>query len=366
MRFKKLVGNEFRNFSSFALDPSEKINLIYGPNGSGKTSLLEAIYLFGFGRSFRPGGYKPLIKEGTDKFTLFAEVMSEGSNKSASRFGLSRHLQGQQQLRINGQSNVRLAELARNIPVQLFTPESVEVILGGPGSRRQLLDWGVFHVEHSFFSLWANYSKVLKHRNQLLKRTKDKKTSEDRYWREQLSYYGEQITDLRQSYVLELTKYLQEMTQSFLPDVTLDVSLRVGWDSAKSLPEALDSALVTDARYGHTSVGPHKADLAVSADGSPAKERLSRGQLKVVVASLKLAQAEFYRQKRDENCVIVVDDLSSELDQLNQEIFCRLLENTDNQVFITSVNPDDIRDKFKQEPKMFHVEHGILQSHIEN
>ncbi|MGM0481041.1 MAG: DNA replication/repair protein RecF [Pseudomonadota bacterium] len=366
MWLKRLVGNEFRNFSSFALSPSEKINLVYGANGSGKTSLLEAIYLFGFGRSFRPGGFKPLIKEGTEKFTVFAEVASDEKGKGVSKFGLSRHVQGQQELRIDGNSNVRLADLARSIPVQLFTPESVEVILGGPGVRRQLLDWGVFHVEHSFFSSWSNYNKVLKHRNRLLKSSREQEAPDDRYWQQQLAVYGEKITELRQSYVEQLTKYLQQMTQSFLPNVILDVSLRAGWDSSKSLSEALAAAVSTDRRYGYTSVGPHKADLLIVADGAPAKERLSRGQLKVVVAGLKLAQAEFYRQRCGENCVIIVDDLSSELDQRNQKIFCRLLEEIDNQVFITTVNPDDVSDKFKEEPKMFHVEHGILKSHIEN
>ncbi|RUO76219.1 DNA replication/repair protein RecF [Idiomarina seosinensis] len=366
MRLTRLVGENFRNFDSFSFSPTEKINVIYGENGSGKTSLLEAIYLFGFGRSFRPGGFRPLIKEGKQGFTLFTETLGERGQTRLDRFGLSRNLAGHQELRINGSNAPRLADLAMNVPVQLFTPESVEIIVGGPGIRRQAMDWGVFHVEPSFFPLWSNYNKVLRHRNKLLKNSKGRRAIDDQYWQRQLSGFGEQITQLRSDYVSELSKYLKQMTHSFLPDVTLDVSLKSGWDSSKTLEDALQGSLASDLRYGHTTVGPHKADLAISADGLPAKERLSRGQQKVVVASLKLAQAEFFKDRMQKSCIIIVDDLTSELDVINQKKFCHLLEASGNQVFITTVSLTELSDKFTKEPQVFHVEHGILKSHIEN
>lgn len=366
MRFKRVVGQGFRNFNRFTFEPSSKVNVIFGENGSGKTSLLESIYLFGFGRSFRPGGFRPLIKESSESYTLFAEGVSDLHSDRPSKFGMQRSLKGQQELRINGSKDVRLAELAKQIPVQLFTPESVEVIVGGPAHRRQLLDWGVFHVEHSFFNLWSSYNKVLKHRNSLLKQRKGNVGKEDDYWVSQLALFGENITSLRASYVDKLSKYILRIAHYFLPNVTIELSLKVGWDQSKRLEEALADSKATDTKYGHTSVGPHKADLNIVADGVSAKERLSRGQLKVLMASMMLAQTELVRELTGESCIVIVDDLTSELDSSNQKKFCELLEESGNQVFITAVEKADLIQNFKKEPELFHVEHGLLQYYNEN
>ena len=367
MWLTRFIGKNFRNFSEFEIRPENGVNIVFGENGSGKTSLLEGLYLFGFGRSFRPGGFKPLIQEGSERFTLFIEGELTSSDSTAHRYGMSRDIHGQQQLKINGATDVRLADLAKNIPVQLFTPESVEVIAGGPSVRRHLIDWGVFHVEHSFFSLWASYNKVLRHRNKLLKMGRGKyAASEDKYWLEQLCEYGEQITQLRQQYLDRLGKYLQQTIHSFLPDVTLEVSLKCGWDKSKRLSVALSDAIENDVKYGYTTVGPHKADLQIIADGVTAKERLSRGQMKVVVASIKLAQAELMNELCNKRCIVIVDDLTSELDANNQKIFCRLLEESGSQVFLSSVSLHKLAENFTKDPAMFHVEHGILKRHIEN
>ncbi|RUO45666.1 DNA replication/repair protein RecF [Idiomarina aquatica] len=367
MRITRFIANNFRNFSHLEVKPGPGINVVFGENGSGKTSFLEGIYLFGFGRSFRPGGFRPLIKSGADEFTLFCEGHDASDVDSQQRFGMSRNVNGEHQLRINGSKEARLADLAKNVPVQLFTPESVEVIAGGPSTRRQLVDWGVFHVEHSFFGLWSNYNKVLRHRNKLLKTKRlNYSQAEDKYWVQQLCLYGQEITEQRQGYVERLGKYLKPIAQTFLPDVTLDVSLKVGWDSNKTLSDALSGSISNDVKYGHTSVGPHKADLQIIADGVAAKERLSRGQIKVLVASMKLAQARLLNEATGLACIIIVDDLTSELDRDNQRKFCELLEDSDNQVFISSVSIDSLSDNFKKEPAMFHVEHGILKRHIEN
>lgn len=365
MRLEQLKGIDFRNLSSFEVGPGSSINVIFGQNGSGKTSLLESIYILGFGRSFRPGGFRSIVKDGASSFTVFASGRHPDSTQSE-KLGLYRDLKGEQRIKINGVSTPRLSDLARHVPVQLFTPESVELITGSPSLRRQFLDWGVFHVEHSFFRLWSNYNKVLKHRNRLLKDSRGQRAKDDRYWTQQLATLGEEINNLRLSYLDKLRKYINEMSTTFLPNVTLDISLRSGWDSRKALAESLEEALPSDLKYGHTSSGPHKADLKILANNSLAKERLSRGQQKVLVASLKLAQAEHYKEETGEGCIILVDDLNSELDIENSKKLCQLLEQSDNQVFITVVNNDELNEQFKTEPKVFHVEHGVLKSHIEN
>lgn len=366
MRLQRFVGDNFRNFAKFEMNPGAGVNVIFGENGSGKTSLLEAIYLFGFGRSFRPGGFRPLIKESQERFTLYAEGEIDDVH-AKHRFGMARDRQGGSQLRINGNDNVRLADLALNFPVQLFTPESVEVVAGSPSVRRQLIDWGVFHVEHAFFEIWSNYNKVLKQRNRLLKESKSNySAAQDKYWQQQLAHFGEQITELRLRYLNDLRKYFATTAHTFLPDVTLDISLKPGWDKTKSLTEALSISLDADRKFGHTTVGPHKADLQILANGVSAREHLSRGQVKVVVASLKISQAQLLEGRSNKRCIIIVDDLTSELDHKNQQKFCSLLEDSNNQIFLSSVSLEGLAKNFKEKPAMFHVEQGILKRHIEN
>ena len=129
---------------------------------------------------------------------------------------------------------------------------------------------------------------------------------------QQLCLYGQEITEQRQGYVERLGKYLKPIAQTFLPDVTLDVSLKVGWDSNKTLSDALSRSISNDVKYGHTSVGPHKADLQIIADGVAAKERSARGQDKVLVAD-EPAQARLLNEATGLACIIIVDDLTSEL-----------------------------------------------------
>ncbi|WP_417435521.1 DNA replication/repair protein RecF [Idiomarina abyssalis] len=352
MFIETLSLSHFRNFSEVALSPSPQINLITGDNGSGKTSLLEAIYLLGFGRSFRSGGFRQLIKEGNSGFTVFCR------SKDYS-IGVRRSGDGEQSLRLNGANVQRMSDVARLVPVQLLTPESVDILLEGPGQRRQFIDWGVFHVEHSFYSDWVAYTQLLKQRNSLLKQ-RSLPVREDKYWKEQLAYYGERISKSREKYLEELNDYIQELAKSFLSDVTMEVRLKSGWDTSQSLFDALESHTEKDKKYGFTSVGAHKADIKVIADGVEVKHRLSRGQLKTAITALKLAQGKHYQKIKKQPCIYLVDDLTSELDSRNQALLCRELENLDAQVFITAITGKQLSDKFQKSPRMFHVEHGVI------
>ncbi|PYE30478.1 DNA replication and repair protein RecF [Idiomarina fontislapidosi] len=362
MRLNALKTNNFRNFKRFDLEPSPSANLIGGVNGSGKTSLIEAIYLLGFGRSFRPGGYKQLINHNESEFTVFCEALSDVGE--VVKLGVRRTSDGETQLRLNGDTVHRLSEIARHIPVQLFTPESVELILSGPSLRRQFMDWGVFHVEHSFYELWVAYTKSLKQRNHLLRSKGDPR--QDSFWRAQLARLGQDINELRTRYIQEIENFITKSATFFLPDVKLEVSLKQGWEQNSDLSEALEKHTERDRRYGHTSVGPHKADLKLLIDGIDAKLVLSRGQLKLLVASLKLAQAAHYNAKKDSSCIFLVDDITSELDEANQKKFITALEQLGCQSFITAIDSEPVARLFKQNPRMFHVEHGILKQQTEN
>ncbi|EKE83366.1 DNA replication/repair protein RecF [Idiomarina xiamenensis] len=359
MVINELSLTQFRNFETQSLAPHAGVNLIYGDNGSGKTSLIEAIYCLGFGRSFRPGSFRQLVRHGADALTLFAVCHDEQQSRT-DRIGLRRTLQGDLQLRINREDEKRFAAIARLVPVQLMTPESIELVLGGPKFRRQFIDWGVFHVEQQFYRDWLSFSKLLKQRNSLLKQRRWHK--EGKYWDDQLSLYGERVNTHREQYVIGLESVIDKVLSVFLPEYEFKFDLKSGWDKGLGYAEAIQKHQEQDLRYGHTTVGPHKAEFRLLANGEDARNLLSRGQLKLLVAALKLVQGNYFYEKTGRRCIYLVDDLAAELDAQNQVKFSDALMKTGSQVFVTSISAQGIMAGIDAgNAKMFHVEHGKLK-----
>lgn len=360
MRLQRLHIESFRNFSNVQLDLAPQINMVCGANGSGKTSFLEAIYCLGFGRSFRTHQIRQVVKDGQDAFTLFAQLSEADDDEQQYKVGYRRHRSGEAQIKINGDSEKGFAALARLVPVQLVTPESVELITGGPRLRRQFVDWGLFHVEQSFYSLWATYVRLLKQRNSLLRQGLHHR-QDGSYWDQQLALAGEQVATARATYIDSLNAQLDRYCQRLLPDYQFRFKLNPGWNQDESLLDALQAKAGLDRKQGFTSVGPHKAEWQIRADGVDARERLSRGQLKLLTSALRLVQGEDYKARRGQPCIILVDDLPAELDEKNQSILCNALQESGSQVFITTIDEEKMKNHFSDAHiQLFHVEHGTM------
>lgn len=366
MQLERLHIEKFRNFSSSQLEFAPQVNLICGANGSGKTSLLEAIYCLGFGRSFRTHQIKQVVQDDQDAFTLFAKLVAPvvGSDEcDTHKIGYRRFRNGEAQIKVDGEIERRFAALARLIPVQLITPESVELITGGPKLRRQFLDWGLFHVEQSFYPMWTSYVRLLKQRNALLRQGQHQR-QDGVYWDQQLAVAGEQVAEARVAYVESLNGLLNDYCRLFLPQYDFKFKLNHGWARDEhSLLDGLQARLETDRKQGFTSSGPHKAEWQIRVDGVDARERLSRGQLKLLVSALRLVQSQDYKLKRGQSCIVLVDDLPAELDVENQHKMCRALQQSGSQVFITAIDENKIKSHFSDtETQLFHVEHGTILS----
>lgn len=358
MYLESLAITNFRNFATANLSPSKTLNIIFGANGSGKTSLIESIYCLGFGRSFRSGTYRQLIRHEQDSFIVFARVIDQNGQRH--QVGYQRDVAGDVQLRINHAKEKRFSALARMVPIQLMTPESIELVIGGPRVRRQYVDWGVFHVEHSFYNDWVGFSKLLKQRNSLLKLKRFR--TEHEYWDQQFATYGERIHKHRQQYVEGFVSVLTDRLREFLPNYEFEFQLKSGWDKDLSLGDALEKHREQDIRYGHSTVGPHKAELRILANGEEVKNLLSRGQLKLLVAALKLVQGEYLQHKTGVQCIYLVDDITAELDSESQSKFCDALVASQSQVFVSAIEGDRVLSFFNsQDTKMFHVEHGTVK-----
>ena len=360
MKLELLQVGNFRNLESFSIEPSATLNLIYGCNGSGKSSILEAIHFLGYGRSFRTSKPKNAIQIDKTELTIFARCIdSDGARK---KVGLSRSSRDEFTCSIDGERSQRVSDIVSLLPVQVFTPQSIDHLIGSPSARRKFLDWGLFHVEQSFDGLARTYQRVLRQRNALLKQgsvNRGEPSPQIEYWTEQLALVGTQLNALRVQCIEALKEQFDQIVSEFLPEFSLEISYHSGWDQAFELKAQLHSKLEQDVRFGHTSLGPHKGDFKIKTDGRSAFEVLSRGQLRMLVAALQLAQTQYLRAHTEQKGVFLLDDIGAELDEVHRDIFIRRLLKTDTQIFITAIDKaqfalsTDVNNK-----KMFHVKHG--------
>ncbi|MDN7127993.1 DNA replication/repair protein RecF [Pseudidiomarina sp. 1APR75-33.1] len=358
MHIDALTLTDFRNFEEAKLLPGRQINLIVGDNGSGKTSLLESIYCLGSGRSFRPGTHKQIIRHEQSSFTIFARGTDEQGDQHA--LGFQRDREGLVKIRVDGELVRRFGQMAQLVPVQLMTPETVELVLGGPRVRRQFLDWGVFHVEHRYIGEITSFNHVLKQRNSLLKQRRV--GQEGDYWDAKFAELGEQVAAERQKYWSGFEPVLLDRLKHFLPEYDFKIILKQGWDGDLSLRDAMAKNKSAEDRYGHAIVGPHKAELKMLANGEDVKSILSRGQLKLFVAAIKVVQGEYLFAKTGVQCIYLVDDITAELDAGSQQKFCEALVATKAQLFVSAINKGELPEIIRSaDTRMFHVEHGTVK-----
>ncbi|MCS3467712.1 DNA replication and repair protein RecF [Pseudomonas sp. JUb42] len=363
MSLSRISVTGVRNLHPVTFSPSPRINILHGANGSGKTSVLEAIHLLGLARSFRSARLLPVIQYEQPSCTVFGQVdLAEGSH---SNLGISRDRQGEFQIRIDGQNARSAAQLAETLPLQLINPDSFRLLEGAPKIRRQFLDWGVFHVEPRFMATWQRLQKALRQRNSWLRRgTLD--VASQAAWDRELCLASDEIDEFRRSYIKALKPVFEHTLSELVELEGLTLSYYRGWDKEKELSTVLTSSLLRDQQMGHTQAGPQRADLRLRLGAHNAADILSRGQQKLVVCALRIAQGHLVSQARRGQCIYLVDDLPSELDEHHRRALCRLLEELRCQVFITCVDHELLREGWQTETPvaLFHVEQGrITQTH---
>jgi len=353
----QLSIQRLRNLNEVTLDFGQ-LNVIYGDNGSGKTSVLEAIHYLALGRSFRTHLASRVIRYDHDDFLLFGRTSDHA-------LGLQRFKNGDVTVKIDGEKAKKLTELLDILPLQLITPESFELLTGGPKVRRQFVDWGVFHLDDNFLPIWNKCKRLLKQRNALLKRKASYK--EISYWDIELVESSLALSKLRNHYINSFNPVLQGIISRFLPDTNVSVSYSQGWDKKVDLAELLARNYSRELALGYTISGPHKADLKLRCGSIPASDALSRGQLKLLVCALRIAQGVHLKQQVDKQTIYLVDDLSSELDTQKRQLLIDQLVDTQAQLFLSVIDATQIKQQTsKYQTRMFHVEQGeITQDNLE-
>lgn len=345
---------KFRNIDNAHFEFSPEFNFIVGPNGCGKTSILEAIYYLAHGRSFRTQLTKRIIQHNEDQFVVFGKVNDE--QKDELPIGLSRQRDGKTEIKIGGERGQKIAQLAQELPLQLINPEGFELLTGGPQPRRAFIDWGVFHSEPQFYKTWQRVKRINKQRNALLKRQSS--YSEIKFWDEELSILAEEITRWREEYAIIIAQKVVAICQDFLPEIDLDFSFHRGWEKNTPYKEYLAENYERDLQLGYTFGGPHKADLKIKVASIPVEDVLSRGQLKLLMCALRLAQGQYLTELTGKQCIYLIDDFASELDTFRRGLLAQTLKKTQAQVFVSCIHPSQMEEMYTQNSKVFHVKHG--------
>lgn len=353
------------------LRPSAQANFIYGPNGSGKTSLLECLSTLAMGRSFRTRKFKNLIANDQPELQLFCEFTQE---EVTHRLGVIRGRDGNSLFKLDDSGVSSASELAAILPCQVIDSHSFDLLEGGPGERRTFLDWLVFHVKPEFRRVWHEFSRCLKHRNSLL-RSGRMQPADLHVWNSVLVTSGETIDSLRRDILGALTRWVNEYAGQceFGSSGQVEMRYQPGWNPEVDFGDQLEASLERDLAMGHTTLGPHKSDIRVAFNGRPVVDVFSRGQLKILIFALYIAQLRAFQTMNSNGCLLLVDDLPAEFDSENLARVCRWLkELPDTQIFVTGIDLDKTLSCWgglsgQPDPtiKMFHVEQGhITEQHL--
>jgi DNA replication and repair protein RecF len=347
----ELIVDNVRCIAHAELSLHPRHNLIWGPNGSGKTSVLEAAFLLGRGRSFRTRNSERLIRHGQPQLTVFgrtAGVIPQGLGIQVSKSEGTK-------ARIGGAAAGSLTELSQAFPVQVIDPGIHKLVEEGGYRRRRWLDWAVFHVEQSFADHWVRYTRALKQRNAALRTQPDQAA----VWDPEVARLGELIAESR-GRLLDRLQALWRSTVSTLSGLEVDLHYSRGWSQGSSLLESLHESRPRDAARGLTHPGPHRGDILLRVHGRVARDVLSRGQQKLVAIAMVLAQLYLLREATQTTPLLLLDDPAAELDGEHLLKFIERVRELECQLVLTSLHPEFRA--FGTPDRVFHVEQGAVRS----
>lgn len=356
MRLLQLRAENYRLFRELSLQPQRRLSFVFGANAAGKTSLLEAVYTLARGKSFRGNAQSDLAGAGGRHWRVTGRV-APADELPARRLGVQWQ-DGVTQLRVDGREATSL-DLLDALIVQILEPGMHRVLQDGPTYRRSFLDWGVFHVEPSFLSAWRRYRRALRQRNQVLRQGGSDR--ELAAWEPELAEAGALLTTQRQQHLSAVGPSTSRRLERLLDEGRWQFDLQPGWSRGQTLEEALARGRATDRRMGTTQSGPHRAEVRIRAGDHAIKHRISRGQQKLLIAAMLLAQSEAVATATGRYPILLIDDFGAELAEHYQTALLVELQSYRGQVIATAFERVGVL-RSVDDCSMFHVERGVLRS----
>jgi DNA replication and repair protein RecF len=340
-----------RNLTNLKFEPAPGLNVLVGPNGSGKTSILEAVYLLARTRSFRTPRIQEVVQYQKESLLISAGIRKH--NGSLVNTGIERGVD-KTAIRFNNMEVKKSSIQARNLPLVLIAPDVSYLITGPPKQRRNWLDWAMFHVEPDYLEDWRSYHRALRQRNTALGHARP--LTELAAWEQVMAETAAKISLQRQRFLEKIQGYLEDIGRDLLPFKT-GIDINPGWPGEESLLRLLRTGREADRQAGRTRYGIQCSDVRFTADDRPLGAACSRGQIKLFLILLLIAQAQAGAAITGENPVYLIDDFRAEIDARSRDIILQLLERLGVQVFFTSTETEALNHHLGA-VKLFHVEHG--------
>lgn len=357
MIINKIYLENFRNYAKQEIKLDKNINVFYGNNAQGKTNILEALYICAFGRSFRTYKDAELIKFDSESAKIKIDFEKKDREKNIE---ILINKKDKKTIKLNGIKVNKNSELLGNMNIVLFSPDDSIILKESPASRRKFLDILISQLRPSYVHLLSEYNKVLEQRNAMLK---SKRTETIEVWDEQLAKFAENIFKYREEYINKLQKNIEKI----IPKLTnekekLNIKYKTKFVDKEKFLKDLKLNLNNDLYRGYTGIGVHRDDFELFVNGRELNLYGSQGQHRTAILALKFAEMEIIKEEVSENPILLLDDITSELDleRLNL-IFQKIKE---YQVIITCTDANIIRnfDSLTNEIKLYKICNGRLDT----
>lgn len=364
MKIDNLKITNFRNYDKLSLNFSHNLNIIYGLNGSGKTNIIEAIYLLSLTKSFRISNDKVLMQKGTDKATVEGEFQKR---KDTSNYKVIIDNFGKK-VEINNNKIDRISDYVSRINIVLFHPNNTNIINDSPGERRKLLNIEISQLYKEYLSLLSNYNRILKQRNFYLRQLYINGNASKEYLdilTKKMVEYGKRINNYRYDFCNNINNYIGEIYQKIFGVGELKIKYISTYNNKNEneLIEMYNKYYKKDLEIGKTSLGIHHDDLNFILDGNNLKEWGSEGQRKNSIISFKLAEITVIKELKKYYPIFILDDLFSELDREKINNILAIL-NDEVQTFITTTEIDMVQKKILEKSKIFHITDGKIEEEV--
>lgn len=364
MRIERLEAKHFRNLAAIELTLERRTTVLRGPNAQGKTNVLEALYVCATGRSFRNASPRELIAHEQQRARLASRFERQGVRHDVEVVIDERR----RAMQIDGRALTRTSKLLQLVNVVAFFPDDLRIAKGSPEERRRFLDRAVGNYRSDFVDAAAAYAKVLKSRNALLRGERTPDPEMLAIYNEQLAMHGGVVHVSRQAALRELGPSAQKhfadiMRESAEMSLDLDGGLDGGAavadeDYAVALTQQLRASYPRDRARGATSVGPHRADLIMRVNGRDGRSFASQGQQRALVLALKLAEVETVGRMVKSMPVLLLDDVSSELDSERSRLLFATIDALGCQTLVSTTGATAL--PFAEDTTIVDVRGGVL------